>query len=172
MIKKSDNPQRKLILLGHSTGGLLATMYASTGPRHADIDAVILNSPYLAPVDTNIMESALLNFVIMFNISKDNEDQWYGRSLHSAHRGEWDFDTTKKSIDVIRLHGAFFAAVRAAQQDLMKNRLTVQCPVLFMCSDRSLRPEKTWRDEYAEGTPIIDFSSILRNTFQLILSWM
>ena len=126
-------------------------MYASSGPRHGDIDAVILNSPYLAPMDTSLAESALLNLAILFNISKDNEDLWYGRSLHVSHRGEWNFDPKKKSIEAIRLHGAFFGAVRAAHHDLQKNRFTVQCPVLFMSSDRSFRAEKTWREEYAEG---------------------
>ena len=36
-----------LLLNGHSTGGLVAALYAHRGPRRSDVDAVFLNSPFL-----------------------------------------------------------------------------------------------------------------------------
>jgi hypothetical protein len=80
---------------------------------------------------------------------------WYGRSIHSSHRGEWNFDIKKKSIEKIRLHGPTFSAIRTAQQDLMKQGSCIKCPILLMCSNRSIKPDKTWRDEYAEGTRLL-----------------
>jgi hypothetical protein len=79
---------------------------------------------------------------------------WYGRSIHVSNKGEWNFDTNKKPIDKIRIHGAAFAAIRTAQEDLMKKGSCIKCPVLLMCSNRSIKPDKTWRDEYMEGTII------------------
>jgi len=36
-----------------------------------DIDAVILNSPYLAALDTSLVESVLLGMLMKFRLSKD-----------------------------------------------------------------------------------------------------
>jgi len=79
---------------------------------------------------------------------------WYGRSIHTTHKGEWDFDVKIKPIDKIRVHGSTFSAIRAAQHDLIKKGSCIKCPILLMCSNRSIKPDKTWRDEYGEGTRI------------------
>jgi hypothetical protein len=33
----------------------------------------------------------------------------------------------------------------------MKKGSCIKCPILLMCSHRSIKPDKTWRDEYGEG---------------------
>jgi hypothetical protein len=76
---------------------------------------------------------------------------WYGRSIHASSKGEWDFDCKKKPIDQVRIHGPSFAAIRLAQQQLMMKGSCIHCPVLFLCSNRSIKPDKTWRSEYEEG---------------------
>ncbi len=106
---------------------------------------------------TTFAESVLLNLLIKLRKTQDIPGSWYGRSIHVSGRGEWDFDLNKKPIDKIPLHGPFLSAVRTIQQDLVKRRISIQCPVLFMCSNRSIKPEKAWRDEYAEGMIMIYF---------------
>jgi alpha-beta hydrolase superfamily lysophospholipase len=116
-----------------------------------DIDAVILNSPYLAASGTSAIESALLSVLMKSGKSIDIEDKWYGRSIHMSERGEWNFDLNIKPVGRVRLHGSFLSAVHAVQEDLRKRRVSIKCPTLFMCSNRSIKPGKTWRDEYGEG---------------------
>ena len=77
--------------------------------------------------------------------------RWNGRSLHKSHKGEWDFDTIKKPINKVRVHGSFFSACRRAQLELAQNGSAIKCPILFMSSNRSIKSDKVWRDEYAEG---------------------
>jgi alpha-beta hydrolase superfamily lysophospholipase len=43
--QRDTKPQRSLVLFGHSTGGLILSLWAADNPGHAD--AVILNSPWL-----------------------------------------------------------------------------------------------------------------------------
>jgi len=180
IIKQAGSKNRKIILLGHSTGkkylferncifycyypgGLIGSLYACSGTRYADLDAVILNSPYLGQMEMTATESALLNLLIRSRKSIDFDAGWYGRSIHKSSGGEWDFDLNRKPIEKVRLHGAFFSAVRNAQQSLIKNRMSIKCPVLFMCSNRSIKPDKTWRDEYGEGRIRIFLSISLIN---------
>jgi hypothetical protein len=96
-----------------------------------------------------------LKTLIKLRKSQDFDAGWYGRSIHVSDRGEWNFDLNKKPIDRVRLHGSFFSAVHTVQQDLIKGRISIKCPILFMCSNRSIKPDKTWRDEYAEGIIIL-----------------
>lgn len=42
-------------------------------------------------------------------------------------------------------------AIQQAQDDLIKRGSCIKCPILFMSSSRSLKPDSTWRDEYDEG---------------------
>ena len=130
---------------------MIATHYARSGTRRADIDALILNSPFLAPVDISLPERALMKVMMKLGRSIDLDGGWYGKSIHKSGRGEWDFDLTKKPIDRIRLHGPFFTAVQTVQKDLVKRSVPIECPILFMCSNRSVKQGKAWRDEYTEG---------------------
>ena len=50
----------------------------------------------------------------------------------------------------------------------MKKGSCIKCPILLMCSNRSIRPDKTWRDEYDEGRTIL--SSLLIQILFLILA--
>lgn len=91
ILRQAQGRSKKLILYGHSTGkdflsilafnlsfglgGLVVSRYGSTGPRHDEIDAMILNSPYLAPLNTSIGESVLLGMLMKLGLSKDLEDK-------------------------------------------------------------------------------------------------
>jgi alpha-beta hydrolase superfamily lysophospholipase len=88
--------------------------------------------------------------------------RWYGRSIHVTHKGEWDFDISKKPIDKIRVHGATFAAIRTAQEDLMNKSSCIKCPVLLLCSNRSIKADNTWRDEYTEADLLLNVTTMRR----------
>ena len=50
-------------------------MYASSGARYEDIDAVILNSPFLARLDTSWFESILGDILMKFGLSTNVPDK-------------------------------------------------------------------------------------------------
>lgn len=155
----------KMTTLLRWIGGLIASVYASSGANHQHVDAIILNSPFLATLDTPWSQTVLGNVLMKFGLSSDVPDKydwtdhdvptlhfsWYTQSLHLAHKGEWDFDIQKKTIEKLRVHGPSFKAIYSAQEDLMKKGPCIKCPILMLCSNRSIMPGKVWRDEYGEG---------------------
>lgn len=92
IITKAKGRPKKLIFCGHSIGneckrkavltsfllyigGLIACTYASSGLRCQDIDAVILNSPFLAPLETSWSETVLSNMLMRLGLSVDIPDK-------------------------------------------------------------------------------------------------
>lgn len=143
-----------------SLGGLIATFYGENGTRRDAIDGLILNSPYLAALKLSITETTLINMLIRLNLSHEIEDFWYGRTIHKSFQGEWNFDLKKKPIEKFRIYGPFFSAIRSAQQSIEQGEINLSCPILVMCSNRSIKPTKQWRDEYQNGNKIFCISTV------------
>ena len=107
-----------IVLLGHSTGGLLAALYADDGPQREAIRCVVLNSPFLEFNTTwfkkhvQIPLAALVSIVFPFAHKKNELSPLYARSVHKHYRGEWDFDTSLKPIEGIPLYFSTGTAYR------------------------------------------------------------
>ncbi|WP_237196079.1 alpha/beta hydrolase [Rothia nasimurium] len=132
---------RQVILMAHSTGGLIASLWASrTAPP--ELAAVVLNSPWLDhfnnPLERTLMTgsvAALARFKPRAIVQKEQEDA-YARSLHAEHAGIWQFNTAWKTLNFPPVYAGWLAAVRRAHRQLQRG-LDIQAPVLLLTSARS-----------------------------------
>lgn len=160
-----------IVLLGHSTGGLLAALYADDGPQREAIRCVVLNSPFLEFNTTwfkkhvQIPLAALLSIVFPFAHKKNELSPLYARSVHKHYRGEWDFDTSLKPIEGIPLYFSWLRAVRNGQRRIRRG-LHIAVPVLVMSSDKSYFG-KTWSDELFESDSVLNVEDIRRRAPKL-----
>lgn len=130
----------KIILIGHSTGGLQAALWAGDHPE--GIAAVILNSPWLdhnGPAwqkgfFTDVIERVGLRFPRL-RISRLNPA--YGRSLHTNYGGEFDFDVAHKVLYPAPVYAGFWRTVRRAQARIARGGVKISVPLLIAHSDRS-----------------------------------
>ena len=93
---------REIILMGHSTGGLISSYYLKHHPQ-APVVGLALNSPFL---DWNFgwfMESVAIPTVSFLGkffpdwiIQGTSGDASYAKSLLQTFKGEWTFDTSLK----------------------------------------------------------------------------
>src|SRR5690606_7255432 len=60
----------------------------------------------------------------------------YGRSLHRDYYGEWVWDLERKPLAGFPVRAGWLRAVLRGQKRLHAG-LSIQCPVLVMCSARS-----------------------------------
>lgn len=136
VIENVDGP---LLLAGHSTGGLIASLYADSGERRDRISALWLNSPFfefsVPPADRFKLGIAAATG-IFFPFLKDPKGlrRDYPISLHKDYSGEWDFDLRLKPIEGFPLYFGWVGAVLAAHSRVHAG-LSVACPVLVMHSD-------------------------------------
>lgn len=90
-----------VLLAGHSTGGLVCSLYAHEGMRRGQLRALWLTSPFFefkAPPERrrHLAVAAWLGAVIPFASDKGGIRPEYIESLHCDWHGEWDFDLSLK----------------------------------------------------------------------------
>jgi alpha-beta hydrolase superfamily lysophospholipase len=128
-----------VLLAGHSTGGLVCSLYKHEGELRDRVRALWLNSPFF---DWKDAHKAKLRVAQMFGwFSPFMNDPKavlpaYVRSLHKNWDGEWDFDLALKPELGFP---AYFGWVRAIFEAHAKVHagLSLDCPVLSMHSDEA-----------------------------------
>lgn len=128
-----------VVLDGHSTGGLIAALYAHDHP--GAVDALVLNSPWLDLnshwFDRVVTTRAIDRLgVIRPTAQVASLGEPYGRSLHSTTGGEWTYDLAWKPLAGFPVRAGWLRAIRRGHAGLARG-LAVTVPVLVATSGRS-----------------------------------
>lgn len=129
----------RVALLGHSTGGLVAALWADARPGR--IDALVLNSPWL-DLRGSWFERHLLTWALnpLGRLAPDlvvgRVAPHYGRALHAGTGGEWDYDLAWKPHEGFPARASFARTVRRSQARVARG-LHIEAPVLVLTSDAS-----------------------------------
>jgi alpha-beta hydrolase superfamily lysophospholipase len=160
---------RRLILLGHSTGGLVLSLWAEHRPGRAD--ALVLNSPWLEfqtrRVGRMVLEpgmraqAALAPRRQLMNVDLG----YYVRSVSSRFDGEWDIDPAWRPDDGWRATPAWMAAIFSGH-DRVARGLHIDAPVLVLLSSRSTAPLR-WSEDMLRTDTVLDVEGVARRTVQL-----
>ena len=128
-----------LVLMGHSTGGLITSMYAHARPDR--VTALVLNSPWFDLKgrwsDRTVVTQAVYVLgriaprTVVTTLGGD-----YGRALHHATGGEWEYDLAWKPYNGVPVRAGWLAAIRRGHRRLARG-LAVQCPTLLCTSDKT-----------------------------------
>lgn len=150
-----------IILMGHSTGGLITALYMSQNNPPAAVRALILNSPFLdwnlSPFIENIAipaVSALGAHFPDFRISQGASTA-YSESLLRQYDGEWEYDTDLKLIQSPDVDAGWIRAIDLAQQSLRDRTMPIRIPILLMHSIRTV-------DRGDDGDAVLDVRDINR----------
>lgn len=166
----NEDGHDSIVLYGHSTGGLVAALYANQGDRREQLSAVVLNSPFFAFALTPVEQLKLRVAVTiggMFPWLNDAKglSPHYGRSIHASERGEWNYDLRWKPI---RGFPTYFGWARAITQGhrQVHGGLSIQCPVLVLHSDAS-REGTGWNDNFFSRDIVLDVNDMRKYSARL-----
>ena len=128
-----------VLLAGHSTGGLVCSLYKKYGDEREKVESLWLNSPFFDWRETRRSKArigSLLGRFFPFMNDPKAVLPAYVRSIHKQWDGEWDFDLTLKPLMGFP---AYFGWVRAIFDAHAKvhDGLALDCPVLSMHSDEA-----------------------------------
>ncbi|HEX2419754.1 MAG TPA: alpha/beta hydrolase [Micromonosporaceae bacterium] len=168
-IMRQDGAQR-IMINAHSTGGLVAALWAheirNRTSEEGGVDALILNSPWfdvtdplpvrlLAPPALEVLARVRPKAVLPLRLGEA-----YGRSLHRDYHGEWTFDLTTKPLAGFPIRAGWLRAILKGHKRLHAG-LSIQCPVLVMCSARSI-PRGAPGPLISESDGVLDVEKIAR----------
>jgi alpha-beta hydrolase superfamily lysophospholipase len=128
-----------VLLAGHSTGGLICSLYKHEGQARDRVRALWLNSPFLDWKDAlrrKLGFAAMLGRFFPFMNDPKSVLPAYVRSLHRNWDGEWDFDLSLKPLMGFPVYFGWVRAIRAAHAKVHAG-LSLSCPVLSMHSDEA-----------------------------------
>ncbi|HEY7886242.1 MAG TPA: alpha/beta hydrolase [Cellvibrionaceae bacterium] len=155
----------QLVINGHSTGALIASLYAHEGEKRHAIDALFLNSPFF-DFPTKGLEKMLVKAAAILGkkfprlaVSR-GVPSLYAKTIYQGLKGEWDYNTDWKPPQGFPLYAGWIRAVVAAHKRVQQG-LNIQCPILIMHSARSLRTLK-WSEEATRADIVLNIEHMRR----------
>ncbi|MFF7453100.1 alpha/beta hydrolase [Kitasatospora sp. NPDC008115] len=142
IVREQDGHSR-LLVNGHSTGGLIAALWAGRRAGRGLVDGLFLNSPFLsmpAAVAVRTLGAPALDAIGRLaptRVLPSALNPHYVHSLHRDFRGEWDFDLRLKPAEGVPLFAGWLAAVQRGHRELRRG-LGIDVPVLLMASTASI----------------------------------
>ena len=161
-----------VLLSGHSTGGLICTLFAAHHPQHSLIKGLWANSPFY---DFNMSEfeknkalpqlsklgRLLPNLTIPSGLNK-----WYVPSLHCHYHGEWNYNLEWKQPIYKMVKLSFVRAIYEAQKEIHAG-VTLTIPTLVMHSHQTKNPKK-WGIEAQTSDVILNVNDIQKYAEKMI----
>ena len=163
-IVRREEGHDTLVLLGHSTGGLVASLYAHRGARRAAVDGVVLNSPFFGfavpfPHSMLLSIGGTVGAVAPWIADPRGLSPRYAESLLAEHHGEWTYDTRWKPVRGFPVYYGWLRAIRKAHAQVRRG-LGVQCPVLLMHSSGSMSGVGAWDDAFLSHDIVLAVSDM------------
>ncbi len=157
-----DEGHDELVLMGHSTGGLIAALWANEHP--GTIQSLVLNAPWLELQGYPAVRPALLP---MFSAARTlsptavlplTETGFYRRSISSSEDGDWDYDLNLKGNKAFSVRVGWLAAIMQGHAKVAAG-LTIDAPVEVLLSDRSDFRRK-WSEELRSADIVLDVETL------------
>src|SRR5690606_24541227 len=155
-----------LLVAAHSTGGLIASLWAQERAGTGMVSALFLNSPFFDLPGTGLVRRPAEHCLQRwgrrrpYQVLPRPRSEVYGHSLHVDYHGEWSYDLRWKPLGGFPVRLGWLAAVREGQQRLHRG-LDPGIPVLVAGSTRSVGgggwDEAAW---YADA--VLDVEDIAR----------
>ena len=168
----AENPGAPVLIYGHSTGGLVVSLWLDRVRRRGDTAALrlaglILNSPFLdlngPPVLRSRATSTALGAVSKVGktrVVRPAGKGAYGLTLHRDYHGEFDYNLKWKPVGGFPITVGWITAIRRGQSRLHRG-LDVGVPNLILRSDHSVA-EDAGTDVIQRGDAVLDVNHIAR----------
>lgn len=163
---------RTVLVYGHSAGGLIVSLWLDRlrhrdPSAHADIDGLVLNSPFLdLPGPAILRHSATVALIAGLSrvrskgVARSPGEGGYGTTLHRDYGGQFDYNLQWKPVGGFPITFGWLHAIRRGQARLHRG-LDVGVPNLILRSDHSVH-ETADPASMRCGDAVLDVAQIAR----------
>lgn len=156
-------------LMGHSTGGLIAALWAS---RHPGVVAhLVLDSPWLEMHGSPAVRRAARSMVEPLarfrpeSVIRLPERAFYWRSISSAAEGEWAIDDSYRPPRAFPVRAGWLSAVLSGQARVARG-LDIDVPILVLISGASANG-MFWKESMRRTDAVLDVNTIALRALSL-----
>ena len=157
-----DEGHDDIVLMGHSTGGLVASLWADARP--GVFSALVLNAPWLELQANSLLRPATqpvfsaARAVVATTAFPQLDSGFYRRSISKAEEGEWEYNTNLKGDPAFLIRVGWMAAILEGHARVALG-LSIDCPVLVTVSTRS-DFRRTWDEALRLADIVLDVDRI------------
>lgn len=157
-----DGADPSLTLMGHSTGGLVAALWASRHPGR--VSRLILNSPWLEMHGSSLVRRAASRMVAPVArfrpeaVLRLPERGFYWRTISSSADGEWTLDDRYRPPMAFPVRAGWLNAVLAGHSKVARG-LNIDVPILVLLSSGSANG-LFWSEEMRRTDAVLDVNII------------
>lgn len=168
----AENPTAEVLVYGHSTGGLVVSLWLDRVRRRGDtaamgISGLVLNSPFLDLNGPAILRAKATSTAIgavsrvrKTRVVRGSGTGGYGLTLHREYHGEFDYNLAWKPLGGFPITVGWIHAIRRGQATLHRG-LDVGVPNLVLRSDHSVA-ETAETDVLQRGDAVLNVAHIAR----------
>jgi len=156
---------QKLVVMAHSMGGLLATLWANgAAPNSVRADALVLNAPWFGLNENALLRGPGTEVIaalsqVLPELVVGGLKPHYGKALHRDSGGEWDFDLAWKPHAGFPVQAAWLTSIRHGHRRVQEGLVDLHIPVLVLTSTRS-GPAKYWHPEVLTTDSVLNVYQI------------
>jgi alpha-beta hydrolase superfamily lysophospholipase len=167
-IIRDEDGHDRLLVNGHSTGGLVTSLWAHDRRAEGKVDALFLNSPFLDLNAPALVKTLVTPVAVRLGRSRPRTDlrlglpEVYSRSIHRDQDGEWDYDLAWKPLKAFPVRAGWLRAIRQGHARV-HNGLDIGVPVLVACSTASYKRAR-WGEAARSADSVLDVDHIARWT--------
>jgi alpha-beta hydrolase superfamily lysophospholipase len=168
----AENPASRVLIYGHSTGGLVMSLWLNRVRERGETTALgvaglVLNSPFLDLNGPAILRTRATSTAIgaasrgrKTRVVRGPGSGGYGLTLHQAYHGEFDYNLAWKPLGGFPVTVGWIHAIRRGQARLHRG-LDVGVPNLVLRSDHSVA-ETAGTEALQRGDAVLDVAHIAR----------
>ncbi|MFJ5957242.1 alpha/beta hydrolase [Paenarthrobacter sp. NPDC092416] len=159
---RAESSGSSLALMGHSTGGLVAALWASRHP--GEVQYLVLNSPWLEMHGNSLVRRAaqtMVGPIARFRpktVLRLPERGFYFRSISSTAEGEWPLDEKYRPPLAFPVRAGWLSAVLAGHSQVARG-LQLPMPVLVLTSAASANG-MVWQESMRRSDAVLDVDII------------
>jgi len=159
----------RIMVMGHSTGGLVAALWADRHP--GELHGLVLNSPWLELQGSSVLRhvsgpaiAQLARFQPKAPLP-NIDPGYYARTLSSDTGGEWTYDRTWRPVPSFPVRAGWLRAVMAGHATVARG-LHVTVPILMLASARTVISPR-WSEDMRAADIVLDVELLARRAVQL-----
>lgn len=169
LIHDDLGPNTSIMLIGHSTGGLTASLWAHYNPGR--ISGLVLNSPWLEILGSSVVRTVSQPAIAQLarfqpKTPLPNIDPgFYARTVDAMYGGEWNTNPLWRPNPAFPVRAGWLSAVTAGHARVARG-LDIRVPILMLASTKSSIGAR-WSEDMRTSDSVLDVELLARRAVQL-----